>query len=111
VLDLDGILYFKGRTVALSETEEEFLRPLIQRFRKTVPREEIVSALTRERGGMSRNALDLHVLRIRRRLSHLELQLRTVWRRGYLLTISEEHSFSEHKAMNSLHTARSRPGR
>jgi hypothetical protein len=89
VLDLDGVLYFNGRTVALSATEEEFLRPLIQRFGKIIPREEIISALSRERGDMSRNALDLQVLRIRRRVGQLGLQLRTVWRRGYLLTLAE----------------------
>ena len=37
------------------------------------------------RGAPTRNALDVHVLRLRRRLAPLGLEIRTVRSRGYLL--------------------------
>jgi DNA-binding response OmpR family regulator len=34
---------------------------------------------------MTRNALDLHMMRIRQRIASLGLTVRTVWSRGYVL--------------------------
>jgi DNA-binding response OmpR family regulator len=61
------------------------LRPLVQRFGKLVAREELLGLLSAHSGSVSRNALDLHIMRIRRRLLPLGLRLRTASRRGYLL--------------------------
>ena len=36
-------------------------------------------------GSSSCNALDLHIMRLRRRIAPLGLSIRTVWRLGYLI--------------------------
>ena len=39
-------------------------------------------------GAPTRNALDVHILRLRRRIAPLGLEVRTVRSRGYLLQVS-----------------------
>ncbi|MGW0605924.1 winged helix-turn-helix domain-containing protein [Streptomyces sp. NPDC002644] len=85
LLDQDGLLRYGTQVVAVSPTETYLLRPLVQRFGSLVAREELLGLLSARSGTASRNALDLHVMRIRRRLLPLGLRLRTASRRGYLL--------------------------
>jgi hypothetical protein len=85
LLDEDGLLRYATRVVPVSPTEMYLLRPLVQRFGHLVAREELLRLLHARSGSASRNALDLHVMRIRRRLIPLDLRLRTASRRGYLL--------------------------
>lgn len=83
-LDDDGLLRFHGEWVALSPVERGLAQALVDRFGAVVSRE----ALTRRAwpgGAPTRNALDVHMLRLRRRISPLELEVRTVRSRGYLL--------------------------
>ena len=49
-------------------------------------------------GAPGRNALDVHMLRLRRRLSPLRLSIRTVRSRGYLL---EASGFSQQKVADA----------
>jgi DNA-binding response OmpR family regulator len=56
----------------------------VSRLGTVVRREELASAGWPE-GAPGRNALDVHVLRIRRRVAPLGLAIRTVRSRGYLL--------------------------
>ena len=83
-LDDDGVLRMGDRWVSLPPVEARLTRALLERFGAVVSRD----ALARSgwpAGSPGRNALDVHVLRLRRRLSPLRLAIRTVRSRGYLL--------------------------
>ncbi len=87
-LDDDGVLRLGDRWVSLPPVEARLTRALLDRFGAVVSRE----ALARSGwpgGSPGRNALDVHVLRLRRRLSPLRLAIRTVRSRGYLLERSD----------------------
>jgi hypothetical protein len=84
VLDDDGVLRLGDRWVSLPPVEARLTRALLERFGAVVSRD----ALARSGwpgGSPGRNALDVHVLRLRRRLAPLRLAIRTVRSRGYLL--------------------------
>ena len=87
-LDADGVLRFAARWVALPPVEARLTAALLGRFGAVVSR----SALARSGwpdGAPRRNALDVHVVRLRRRLAPIGLAIRTVRSRGYLLEPSE----------------------
>jgi len=84
MVDDGGVLRYRDRWAALSPVEYRLVGPLVERFGSVVGRD----ALSRQAwpdGVPSRNALDVHILRLRRRLAPLQLELRTVRSRGYLL--------------------------
>ena len=83
-IDDYGVLRFRGRWVALSPVEARLTRALLARYGAVVSREALVKAGWSDEGA-ARNALDVHVLRLRRRLTALGLAIRTVRSRGYLL--------------------------
>jgi DNA-binding response OmpR family regulator len=83
-LDEDGVLRIGGRWVSLPPVEARLMAALLDRYGAVVSRD----ALARSgwpAGAPGRNALDVHMLRLRRRLDPLELAIRTVRSRGYLL--------------------------
>lgn len=84
-VDPYGILRLAGRSVTVSRTETDLLDCLIRQFGSLVPRETLQDCLPGRQGGVSRNALDLHIMRIRRRIKPLGLVIRTVRGRGYLI--------------------------
>lgn len=84
-LDENGVLWFASRSVTLSPKQAELLMLLVSHFGQVVPREALRFQLGRDEGSMTRNALDLHMMRIRPRIQALGLTLRTVWGRGYVL--------------------------
>ncbi|MGW5266178.1 winged helix-turn-helix domain-containing protein [Microbispora sp. NPDC004025] len=82
----DDVLRYRSRSTSVSPTQAELLNLLISRFGEVVAREALKSRLYRDCGGSdTRNALDLHMMRIRNRIQPLGLTLRTVWGRGYVL--------------------------
>ena len=83
-IDEDGVLRFRGRWVSLPPLEARLTTTLLQRFGAVVGRETLIKAVW-PGGSPGRNALDVHVLRLRRRIAPLELAVRTVRSRGYLL--------------------------
>jgi DNA-binding response OmpR family regulator len=83
-LDENGVLRFRGRWVSLPPLEARLTEPLLSRFGAVVAREILIRAAWPE-GIRGRNALDVHVLRLRRRLAPMGLAIRTVRSRGYLL--------------------------
>jgi DNA-binding winged helix-turn-helix (wHTH) protein len=83
-IDEDGVLRFRGRWVALPPLEARLTASLLQRFGAVVGRETLIKSVW-PGGSPGRNALDVHVLRLRRRIAPLELAVRTVRSRGYLL--------------------------
>lgn len=83
-LDEDGVLRFRGKWVSLPPLETRMTEVLLSRFGAVVARDQLVKVGWPD-GATGRNALDVHVLRLRRRLEPLGLVIRTVRSRGYLL--------------------------
>jgi hypothetical protein len=83
-LDGDGVLRYATGWVPLPPVEARLTRPLVDRFGAVVSREALARAGW-PRGAPGRNALDVHVLRLRRRFAALGLVIRTVRSRGYVL--------------------------
>ncbi len=83
-LDGHGVLRLGAGWVPLPPVEARLTAALIARFGGVVSRDSLARAGW-PRGAPGRNALDVHVLRLRRRLGPLGLVIRTVRSRGYLL--------------------------
>jgi DNA-binding response OmpR family regulator len=83
-LDDHGVLRLGPRWVPLPPVEARLTGALVARFGGVVSRERL-SRAGWPGGAPGRNALDVHVLRLRRRVSPLGLAIRTVRSRGYLL--------------------------
>lgn len=83
-IDGDGVLRYGQQWTALPPIEARLVSTLLDRFGKVVSREQL---LTHGWPGEEprRNVLDVHVLRLRRRLEPLGLSIRTVRKRGYVL--------------------------
>ena len=87
-IDTDGVLRYGGRWVPLPPVEGRLVAALLTRFGAVVSREALAEAGWPE-GAPGRNALDVHVLRLRRRIAPVSLAIRTVRSRGYLLEPAE----------------------
>ena len=83
-LDVDGVLRFGGEWVSLPPVEARLTAALVERFGAVVGRDALARAGWPE-AAPGRNALDVHVLRLRRRLATVGLSIKTVRSRGYLL--------------------------
>jgi DNA-binding response OmpR family regulator len=83
-LDEDGVLRVGPSWVPLPPVEARLTAALVERFGAVVSRESLARAGWPD-GAPGRNALDVHVLRLRRRVAPLGLAIRTVRSRGYLL--------------------------
>jgi DNA-binding response OmpR family regulator len=83
-LDEDGVLRAHGGWVAVPPVEARLLRAMLGRYGAVVSRENLSRAGWPDRAP-ERNVLDVHVLRLRRRLAPVGLVIRTVRSRGYLL--------------------------
>jgi DNA-binding response OmpR family regulator len=88
VLDDDGVIRVGTGWVALPPVEARLTTALLERFGMVVSREMLANSGWPD-GAPGRNALDVHVLRLRRRLAPLGLVIKTVRSRGYLLEGSE----------------------
>jgi two-component system OmpR family response regulator len=83
-LDDDGVLRLNGQWVPLPPVEARLMAALLERYGAVVSREALARAGWPS-GSPGRNALDVQMLRLRRRLGPLALAIRTVRSRGYLL--------------------------
>jgi hypothetical protein len=83
-LDDNGRLYVGSRWVALSPIECRLIELMLDKFGSLVRRDALVNAGW-PKSEPSRNQLDVHILRLRRRLEPMGLRLRTVRSRGYAL--------------------------
>lgn len=83
-INSDGVVYYDGTLTTLSPVEARIVEPLVHRFKSVVSRSDLTRAVW---GGVApgRNALDVHISRLRRRLELSGMQLKTVRSRGYLL--------------------------
>ncbi len=84
LLDGDGLLHHRDAWVSLSPVEQSLASALLDRFGAVVTRDMLADRAW-PKGVPTRNALDVHVLRLRRRIAPLGLEIRTVRSRGYLL--------------------------
>jgi DNA-binding response OmpR family regulator len=83
-LDEHGVLRHRDGWVPLSPVERSLASVLVDCF-GTVVRRETLARRAWPDGLPTRNALDVLVLRLRRRIAPLGLAIRTVRARGYLL--------------------------
>lgn len=84
LLDDDGVLRVGAAWVSLPPVEARLTAALLGRLGAVVSRDALGRAGWPD-GVPGRNALDVHVLRLRRRIQPLGLAIRTVRARGYLL--------------------------
>lgn len=84
VLDGDGVLRVGPTWVSLPPVESRLATALLERFGAVVSRDSLGRAGW-PTGAPGRNALDVHMLRLRRRVAPVALAIRTVRSRGYLL--------------------------
>jgi DNA-binding response OmpR family regulator len=92
-VDGDGLLRYRGRWVTLSPVERMLAAALVDRFGAVVGRDTLLRRAW-PGGSPTRNALDVHMLRLRRRISSLGLEVRTVRARGYLLQAAQAAEFA-----------------
>jgi hypothetical protein len=86
-LDADGLLHHRDAWVALSPVERALAAALLERFGAVVHRHALAGRAWP--GGLpTRNALDVHMLRLRRRIAPVGLEIRTVRSRGYLMQVA-----------------------
>lgn len=83
-IDEDGLMRHRGQWVPLSPVERQLSQLLVERFGVVVGRDSLTRSAW-STGAPTRNALDVHMLRLRRRIEPLGLEIRTVRARGYLL--------------------------
>lgn len=86
-IDGDGLLRFRSEWVSLSPVERALAGALVDRYGAVVGRDTLARQAWPS-GAPTRNALDVHVLRLRRRIAPLGLEIRTVRSRGYLLQLA-----------------------
>ncbi|MFI8930369.1 winged helix-turn-helix domain-containing protein [Streptomyces sp. NPDC053474] len=85
VIDAQDVLRFAGRHLPLAAGEAEIVRHLAESYGSVVSREELAARLWPDDDSGRRNALDVRILRTRRRVAPLGLIISTVRQRGYLL--------------------------
>ncbi len=83
-IDEDGVLRRGEEWIALPPIEARLIGLFLARVGKVVGREDLLVHGWPE-ARPSRNVLDVHMVRLRRRLEPLGLQIRTVRKRGYVL--------------------------
>ena len=88
VIDTDGVVRLGERWAALPPVEARLMTALVERFGAVVHRDDLALAGWPE-GLPGRNALDVHVLRLRRRIASMGLVIRTIRARGYLLEVDQ----------------------
>lgn len=90
----DGVLRYAGRWVGVPPVEARLLEPMVGQYGRLVARDALVRAAWAD-SSPRRNALDVHVLRLRRRLGPVGLAIRTVRSRGYVLEALEERAAAD----------------
>ena len=85
-IDADGVLRYRGRILMMPPVQRRLAETLLERWSSVVSRDALVRAAWPHAAPSHRNVLDVHVARLRRLLAEIGLELKTVRRRGYLLT-------------------------
>jgi len=85
VISADNVLYTGEFRLPLADSEAVIMGALVENFQKVVPRKKLAECGWGKASQEHRNALDLRILRLRRRIAPLKLGIVTVWGRGYML--------------------------
>ncbi|QNE22739.1 response regulator transcription factor [Kribbella qitaiheensis] len=88
-LDSVGTLYFDDQLVTISSAQIKLMELFVERFGEVVSRNELSQRLNDCTSAPTRNSLDLHIMRLRRRLGDVNLAIRTAWGQGYVLEAPE----------------------
>ncbi|MER7004783.1 winged helix-turn-helix domain-containing protein [Dactylosporangium sp. NPDC000555] len=88
VIGPDNVLHTSAGRLALADSEAAILAPLAENFQRVVLRRDLVQRAWGTPSDEHRNALDLRILRLRRRIAPLGLEIKTVWGRGYMLELA-----------------------
>ncbi|HEY4456418.1 MAG TPA: helix-turn-helix domain-containing protein [Pseudonocardiaceae bacterium] len=86
-VDEDGMLWLGRESTPVSPVEANLLRAFVSEFGSVVDRATL-EQLVGGAAPASRNALDLHIKRLRRRIVALGLIIKTVRGRGYTLELA-----------------------
>ncbi len=86
-IDDDGLLHMGDHWVSLPPIEHRLVIALLERLGTVVSRDVLGRVGWPGESG-TRNALDVHMLRLRRRIEPLGLGIRTVRSRGYVLDVA-----------------------
>jgi DNA-binding response OmpR family regulator len=79
-----GVLRTAAGWVALPELEARIMGVLLSRFGRVADRQSVLAAGWPGEAP-NRNVLDVHLHRLRRRIEPIDLRIRTVRKRGYIL--------------------------
>lgn len=101
-VDPHGVVRFGRHSTPVSPTATDLLECLVRQFGELVSREVLQECLP-ECPGRNRNVLDLHIMRLRKRIRPVGLVIQTVWGRGYLLEPAPTATGGQ------LHDGRGRP--
>jgi DNA-binding response OmpR family regulator len=93
-IDLTGRVRFQGRWVALSRTEQRLARPLIEQTGVVVAHDTLRQSAWPDGDALHDSGLRVQILKLRRRLAPLDLAIRTVPGRGYVLEANTPDSAS-----------------
>lgn len=85
IVDSTGVLHFGKDSIPISSSQVSLMDQFIAHFEELVYRAELEQCALQQSKGITRNALDLQIMRLRRRISAIGLDLTTVWGRGYIL--------------------------
>ena len=92
MLDSTGVIRLGSRSTTISRVQAELLDLLIDRFERVVDRQDLERRLARQVTRPTRNSLDLHIMRLRRRISSVGLVISTAWGHGYVLKPESDDS-------------------
>ena len=81
----DNVLCTNAARLPLADTEAAIMHVLVDNFQRVASRDQLIERAWGEECDDHRNALDLRILRLRRRIKPVRLAIVTVWGRGYLL--------------------------
>ena len=84
-VDDDGVLRYGGRLTTLPPVQRQLANALLERRGTVVSRETLARTVWPDGQPRHRNVLDVHIVRLRRLLGPVGLDVKTVRRRGYLL--------------------------
>ena len=91
-LDADGLLRFRGRWVAIPDTQIPAVSLLVRRCRQLVRRDELWAAYEAGGGHIDPSRTFVLVSRLRARIEPLGLQVLTIRGRGVVLDIADPPS-------------------
>lgn len=87
VLDADGLLWWSDRWVAIPPAQVPLVRLLVDRPRQLVRREELLDAYVEQGGSDNPVAFKAVLGRLVKRFAQVDLDLRSLRGRGYLLDV------------------------